>query len=1130
MKHYRLFAAGVAAALAFGTPSLIGRAQSDGGNAAGPFDSLHWRQIGPASMSGRISDIAVYEPNTNIWYVGTAHGGVWKTVNNGTTFEAQFQDHGLMSIGDIAVSQSNQDLVYVGSGESNNRQSTSWGDGVYKSTDGGKSYTNIGLKSSKHINRIVIDPRDNDVVWVAATGPLFGPGGERGIFKTTDGGKTWKQTLKVDDDTGANDLVIDPTDDKILYASSYQRRRTSCCMNGGGPGSGVWKSTDGGETWTRLKNGLPEGALGRIGLDVYRKRPNILYAIVEGPAAGRGGGQGAPAPQAGRGAAEEAPGQAGRGRGLATGVNANAIGLYRSDDGGATWRKVNNNNPRPMYFSQVRIDPNDPDVIFMGGVDLQMSTDGGKTVNTAAASVIHSDHHAIWINPHNSNHVIIGNDGGLAQSWDQAKTWVFIPNLPVGLFYHVSVDMSSPYNICGGMQDNYDWCGPSQVRGAAGIANHHWATIQGGDGFVVLQDPKDNRIIYSESQDGNVVRADRVTGETISIRPVAPQGQPAYRYHWDTPIVISPHDSAVVYIGGNKVFRAPDRGLTFSAISPDLTTGEDSDRDQIVTMGLKGSDITIAKNDGIVAYGTIVALAESPKTAGVLYAGTDDGRLQVTKDGGKNWTDVYQKLPNAPKGAFVSRVTPSRFDAGTVYVTIDNHRLNDYETYIYTSKDFGQTWSSLNGNLKSEVIKTITEDRKNADLLYAGAETGLFVSTDRGANWIRPKWNLPTVRVDEIVIHPRDNAMVLATHGRAIWVLDHVEPIQEYAAAKNSDAKLFTPPPSSMFRRPARDRNYEFWGSQVFYGENPPQSALLSYFVKNKPNDVKLKITDAAGREVREIAIPANVSKAGINSACWDLRVQPIPAPNAGDFPGAQGGGRGGNQSTVDPFGFGCGGGGGGFGGSGGFGGGGGGNPGPFVLPGSYNVALVVDGKTTDSKPLRVAGDPEVVLTDAQRKQLYEMATEMHDLQKRATDAAAGVASLNRQVTQLTQDLASKSDIPADIKTSLDSLKAEVVALGAKLPLGGGAAGRGGGRGAADTSVLGRIGQAKNGMSGGMWPTSITMKAYTDAKADGPKTISDANALFAKAAALSASLTKYDLKLEAPKPVDTAASAKRKTE
>jgi hypothetical protein len=600
--------------------------------------------------------------------------------------------------------------------------------------------------------------------------------------------------------------------------------------------------------------------------------------------------------------------------------------------------------------------------------------------------------------------------------------------------------------------------------------------------------------------------------------------------------MISPHDPAVVYIAGNRVFRAPDRGLTFTPISPDLTTGEDSDREQIVTMGLKGSDITIAKNDGISAYGTIVALAESPKTAGVLYAGTDDGRLQVTKDGGKNWTDVYQKLPNAPKGAFVSRVAPSRFDAGTVYVTIDNHRLNDYETYIYASRDYGQTWSSLNGNLKGEAIKTITEDIKNPDVLYAGAETGLFVSIDRGATWSRPKWNLPTVRVDEIVIHPRDNAMVLATHGRAIWILDHVEPIQEYAAARNTEAKLFTPPPSSMFRRPARDRNYEFWGSQVFYGENPPQSAVISYFVKNKPNDVKLKIADATGREVREISIPATATRAGINTACWDLRVQPIPPPPAGDTQGRGGagqGGRGGNQPANEPFGFGCGtAGGGGGGGGGGFGGGGLGNPGPYVLPGSYNVALVVDGKTVETRPLRVAGDPEVVLTDAQRKQLFDMATEMHDLHRKATEAAAGVASLNRQITQLSQDMASKTDIPADVKASFDSLKSDVAALAPKLPLAGGAGGRGGGgggRGGADTSVMGKIGQAKNGMSGGMWPTSMTMKAYSDAKTDGPKTLSDANAAFAKAAGVSASLAKYNLKLDAPKPVDTGAPAKKKT-
>jgi len=431
---------------------------------------------------------------------------VWKTTNNGTTFEAQFQDQGLMSIGDVTVSQSNPDLVWVGTGESNNRQSTSWGDGVYKSVDGGKTFVNMGLRTSRYVSRIVIDPRNNDVVFVAATGRLWGPGGERGVYKTTDGGRSWKQVLKVDDDTGANDLVMDASN-RILYASSYQRRRTPCCMNGGGPGSGIWKSTDAGETWTRLKGGgIPDGPLGRIALDVYRKRPNILYALIDGPVpGGRGGfGAGAPGDEAPGGQGGQA-GQGGGGRGISTGVNSNPTGLYRSDDAGATWRKVNNANPRPMYFSQIRIDPNDPDTIIFGGVDLHMSTDGGKTVNTQSASKIHSDHHAIWIDPANSNHVIIGNDGGLAVTYDQAKSWIFLPNLPVGLFYHVSVDMATPFNVCGGMQDNYDWCGPSAVRGAAGIANFQWATMQGGDGFVALQDPTDFRVAYtvpSSNRDG----------------------------------------------------------------------------------------------------------------------------------------------------------------------------------------------------------------------------------------------------------------------------------------------------------------------------------------------------------------------------------------------------------------------------------------------------------------------------------------------------------------------------------------------------------------------------------------------------------------------------------------------------
>ena len=414
----------------------------------------------------------------------------------------------------------------MGTGESNNRQSTSWGDGVYKSTDGGKTYINVGLRTSKHINRIVIDPRDTDVVLVAATGSLWGPGGERGVYKTVDAGKTWKQVLKVDDDTGANELVMDPSNSKIVYASTYQRRRTTCCMNGGGPGSGIWKSTDGGDTWTRLKgNGIPDGPLGRIAIDVYRKRPNILYATIEGPTppAAPRGGQGGAAPsaaagQAGAGApsgGEEVMGggaaQAGGGRGGGGALNTAPTGLYRSDDSGATWRKVNNANPRPMYFSQVRIDPNDPEVVYLGGVDLHQTLDGGKTINTAAAPRTHSDHHAFWIDPANSNHLLTGNDGGLAVSYDMSKTWVFFPNLPVGLFYHVSYDMATPFNVCGGMQDNYDWCGPSQVRGTAGIANHHWTTIQGGDGFVALQDPTDYRIVYTESQDGNMTAVDRVT-------------------------------------------------------------------------------------------------------------------------------------------------------------------------------------------------------------------------------------------------------------------------------------------------------------------------------------------------------------------------------------------------------------------------------------------------------------------------------------------------------------------------------------------------------------------------------------------------------------------------------------------
>jgi len=1160
MKSVRVFILIGALVTAFGAQSIVGRSQQPSApaastTAAGPFDSLHFRPIGPASMSGRISDLAVYEPNPSIYYVATAHGGVWKTTNAGTSFEAQFQDQGLISIGDITVSQSNPDLVWVGTGESNNRQSTSWGDGVYKSTDGGKTWTHMGLPASRYINRIVIDPRNNDLVLVAATGSLWGPGGERGIYKTTDGGRTWKQVLKVDDDTGANDLVMDATNNRILYASTYQRRRTPCCMNGGGPGSGIWKSTDAGETWTRLHptaqnprggepalgNGLPDGPLGRIGLDVNRRRPNILYALIEGPV-----------PSAGRGGTpDEAPQGGGRGAETSTAVTpATATGLYRSDDAGATWKKVNDENPRPMYFSQVRVDPNDPDVIIYGGVKLHYSTDGGRTVTLNATKTIHDDVHAIWIDPANSQHVIIGNDGGVAVSWDQTKTWNFIPNLPVGLFYHVSVDNASPFNVCGGMQDNYVWCGPSQVRGSAGIAGFHWATMQGGDGFVALQDPNDFRTAYSESQDGNMVRIDRITGETVTMRPVAGPGEPPYRWNWDTPFILSPHNSAVLFAGSNRVFRSSNRGQTWESIGGDLTTNVN--RDDIVTMGVKGSDIDIAKNDGIVAWGTVISLAESPKRANLLYAGTDDGNVQVSRDG-KQWTSVGASLPNLPKGMWVSEVAPSRFDEGTVYATFDGHRQNDFETYIYVSHDYGQTWQSANGNLKGQVVKTLTEDQKNPDVLYIGTETGLFVSTDRAKSWTRVKANLPTVRIDEITLHSRDNAMVLATHGRALWVLDHLEPIQEYAAARAAtEPKLFTPPPYAVYRRPARDRNYEFWGDQVFYGENPPAAAVISWINPRQAGDVRLKIADAAGRDVREISgsVLAKSNAAGIQTACWDLRVQPAPPlPPAGR--GRAGGERGsagepqgtttedrttspagGRQAETpppapptpepSPFGAGCG-------APGGFGGGFGGGAttaGPFVLSGSYKVSLVVDGRTVDTKTLRVNDDPDVALTAVEKKRMFDQAIEMHALQARVTDAATAHRSLTQQFTQLSTTLGARNDVPADVKSAFDAVKKDLDALAPKLTVPqGGRGGGGGGRGAANESLLTKIGQAKNGLMAGMTPGEQTTTAYADAKATAPKAIADLNAAIAKATPLAASLAKYNLTLNVPQPVKPAETA-----
>jgi photosystem II stability/assembly factor-like uncharacterized protein len=837
------------------------------------FESLHFRSVGPATMSGRIADVAVYEANPAVYYVGTAHGGVWKTTSNGATWTPLLQHEGLMSIGDVTISQTNPDLLWVGTGESNNRQSISWGEGVYKSTDGGKTFTHMGLRNSKHINEIVIDPTNNDIVYVAATGPLWGSGGERGVYKTIDGGETWRLILKGDDDTGANDVVMSAANPKVLFASMYQRRRTTCCMNGGGTGSALFKSVDGGENWTKVGGGYPTGELGRIAVDIAPSDPSIVYSLVEAPSA--------------------------------VPLDSGKTGLWRSNDAGATWRKVSNTNPRPMYFSKLRIDPSNAETVYYGGVGLQMSIDGGKSVETDAAMVTHDDVHAIWVNPRNPQHVLIGNDGGLAVSYDQAKSWTFVPNLPVGLFYHVSYDMERPFNICGGMQDNYNWCGPSASRHGAGIYNYDWFQILGGDGFVALPDHRDSRIVYTESQDGNLIRRNTVTGESRSIRPTplnvtpAPAAGEAFRFHWDTPLIRSPHNPGVLYVGANRVFRTDNRGDSWAMISPDLTRNQS--RNDLITMGVKNSDIKLARNDGISAWPAVVALAESPRAAGLLYAGTDDGVVQMTRDAGKTWTDITSRLTGFPANAFVAEVVPSAHAAGTVYVAVDNHRENDYNPYIWVSNDFGATFRRIDSGLAGEVVHTITEDHRNADVLYAGTESGIFLTVDRGKTWRRLKANFPTVRVDEITLHHRDNAMLVASHGRSIWVLDHLEPIQEYAATQSAaQSRLFTVPTALQWKF-KDDRNDEFWGHQTFIGENPPTDAVIQFNVKGAAKEFTLRISRGAN-VIREIPVPAAKNRPGIQTVCWDQRTAPIPAA-AGPQPGGPGGrgGAGGGQFGGGP-------------------------------------------------------------------------------------------------------------------------------------------------------------------------------------------------------------------------------------
>ncbi len=1107
--------------IVFGCVTSLAAALGGQGSSPGAdvLDQLHFRSIGPAVMSGRVTDFAVDEGQPSIFYVGTAHSGVWKTVNGGTTFTAEFQDQGLMSIGAIAVSPANPDVVWIGTGEGNNRQSTSWGDGVWKSADGGRTWTHCGLETSYHINRIALDPVDPNVVFVAAQGSLFGSGGARGVYRTTDGGTTWKAVLAVDDNTGANEVLFDPTNRQILYASTYERQRSPCCFDGGGPGSGIWKSVDGGDHWTRITAGLPQGDLGRIGLAVYRRSPNILYALIEAEGGGRGGGRGG------------APG-------AATAGDAGS-GLFRSDDAGASWRRISAQDPRPMYFSQIRIDPNNPDRVITAGVQIFLSIDGGKTFAQADAT-IHDDIHAIWWDPANSNHVMIGSDGGVGVSYDLTKRWTFLWNLPIGLFYHVGFDYDVPYNVCGGMQDNDAWCGPSVVRNQRGITPEKWTRTQIGDGMETIADALDSRITYGDTQDGSMQRKNKITGESKTIRPgpqnvvnlppTAPGAEataPAFRFNWNAPMTFSPNDPHVLLVAGNRLFRSTDRGDTWTVISPDLTTN--ANRDDLTIMGVKDSDVRFSRNDGITAWPTIVSFAESGRQPGLYYTGTDDGVVSVSKDGGRTWQNVTDKLPGFPKGGWVSAVVPSRFEAGRVYVTVDAHRLNDYGGYVWASEDFGASFHPVTAGLEKEAVKTLTEDLHNPDVLYVGGETGLFVSIDRGRTWRRLKANLPTVRVDEITLHPRDNAMILATHGRAIWILDHLEPIQELATASAKPAALFSVP-TALEWKSTNELNMEFWGDNFFLGENPPIDAEIPFLLQRPSTDVHLKIADATGHGVRDLTVPVR-SQSGLQLGCWDLRVDPIPAAGApagrgrggagaAGAPAGPGRGRGGpavegpDAGFENPCGAGRGG-----------GGGGGNNAGPYVLPGNYTVTLVVDGATVETKPMKVVMDPEVRLTDAQRRAYFDLVIGLHDLQRRGEEAARALTTLSSQVADATAHAKDAPTVSATTRASLDEVAKALDAVRVKFGVGVAAVagGRGAGRGGGaidPRDVLARAGALKTQIMA-FWetPSDALAKQAVEIREALPKAIAEANACLLKAMTVSQALAKANITLTVPAPV-----------
>ena len=941
------------------------------------FSGLELRGIGPALTSGRVIDLAVDPHDARTWFVAIASGGLWKTTNGGTTFTPVFDDQSSYSIGCVTIDPRDSLTIWLGSGENNSQRSVSMGDGIYKSTDGGRTWKNVGLAKSEHIGKILIDPRDSNIVYAAAQGPLWAAGGDRGLYKTIDGGKTWKAVLTISENTGVSDIAIDPAHPDMLYASAYQRRRHVYSMIDGGPESAIYKSTDAGANWSKLTQGLPKEDMGRIGLAVAPHDTRIVYAVIEST---RGNG-----------------------------------GFYRSRDGGSSWEKRNPYSPvSAQYFEEIFVDPNNDERIYSVDVWVRVSDDGGKTFRKIDEHFKHPDSHVVWIDPANSDHLLIGCDGGLYETFDRAATWRFFSNLPVTQFYRISADDARPfYNVYGGTQDNFSLGGPSRTTTAHGITNADWFVTVGGDGFRSVPDPSDPNIIYGEAQYGALGRFDRRTGELQDIQPQPSKSMDPLRQNWDSPLIVSPHQSSRLYFAAQYLFRSDDRGDSWRAVSPDLT--RHLDRNKLPIMGRVWEVDSVARGASTSFFGNIVSLAESPLKEGVLYVGTDDGLIQISEDGGEHWRKI-ESVAGVPDMTYVSAITASSHDANLLYAAFDNHKRADFKPYLYASSDRGKTWKSIAGDLPARgSVYTIAEDTVDPHLLFAGTEYGLYFTKDGGTSWVKLSGGLPTIAVRDLWIQKQHGDLVAGTFGRGIYILDDYSPLR--AASFDADA-LFAVRNAPLYieRQPLGLKGAAFQGDAYFTAPNPPFGAVFTYFLKDElkskrqqrldaeaklrkdaknepppyPTPEQLRaeerevepavfliVSDEEGKVVRRVA---GSVKQGFHRVAWDLRYPP-PVPIELTPP------------EVDVF-----------------------NPppaGPLVVPGKYTVRMVkridgVDTPLSNPQTFNVVPLYEELIKAADRPAILEFQSHASRLQravmgasKATEDALTRVKYIRRSLDQI---------------------------------------------------------------------------------------------------------------------------------